>query len=275
MQSMLTAATTMSQVQQQLDTISNNIANIDTTGFKKKLANFNELLVQQYNNQLNPAAEIGRNTPSGIRYGVGGKIGDVSTIFLQGTIQQTGRAMDFAFMNPDQFLSVSVIQNGQPIQGYTKDGSLQLSPVQGNPNLVQVTTSDGYTVNGANGQPIVLPANGGKVSITGDGAVTVYGQGGNVIQRIPLGIVQVTKPQILESMGSNVYRVSPGNGANLATDIVPLNNAQVQTGALEGSNVQLEDEMTNLIVSQRHYQAIARTLTTGDQMYGLINNLRQ
>ena len=107
----ITAANTMNQLQKQLDVISHNIANLQTTGYKKQKATFSELMYQQHNNQMNTQAEIGRLTPYGVRMGTGAKIDQIQTVLTQGPIVNTGRALDFALTKPDQFLK-SWLQGG-------------------------------------------------------------------------------------------------------------------------------------------------------------------
>lgn len=266
------AANTMGQLQNQLDVISNNIANVNTVGYKRRDTNFSELLFQQYDNQPNNAEEVGRKTPYGIRYGVGAKLADTSLQLDPGAIQRTERKLDVALMEKNQFFQVNVTENGRTETRYTRDGSFQLLPINGDGSKLQLSTSEGFPVLGKNG-PIVVDGNAKDFSFGEGGTLTVTNQNGSKTN-YQLAVVSVLKPQNLESAGSNLFRISPV--ASAKDTVQAINSSQVNTmsGALEQSNVDLATSMTDLTITQKAYQFSSRAITMADQMSGLINGLR-
>lgn len=273
--SMIIATNTLNQLQKQLDIISNNMANIDTTGFKKREATFSDLLFQQFNNQLDPSKETGRNTALGIRLGAGAKIGQSQMLLTQGNVKETKRPLDIAFTSENQFLKVLTNENGQSDIRYTRDGNLSLSPV-GN-NEVMLVNNSGYPVLDENNKMITFPANAESYTITNQGTLQVKWNNGQT-RDYNLGVIAVNKPQFFEQYGDNLIGL-PQNGVtgtNVFTNMVgPARmNISIQQGALEGSNVDLGQEMTKLINVQRDYQFQSRAVTISDQMMGLVNGLR-
>ena len=264
------ASSTMGQLQQQIDVISNNISNIDTTGYKRRDTNFNELLYQEFNNQPIKSAEIGRMTPNGIRYGVGAKLADTSLQLDQGAILKTGRDLDMALLDQNQFFQVRTEENGKFETRYTRDGSFQLLPVNGGSKF-QLSTSEGYPVLGKNGPIVIDGKSKGEMNDKGQFIVTNPNNTKTVYQ---LAVVNVLKPQNLESAGSNLFRVSNNATVGQTMGQVSGNDVKGMTGALEKSNVDLSTEMTNLTITQKAYQFSSRAITMADQMSGLINGLR-
>lgn len=272
--SMITASVTMGQLQKRLDSISNNIANINTTGFKRREVQFGELLVQNIQNQQDTRAEVGRLTPNGIRVGTGARVAETNLKLEQGAIQQTGRELDLAITNPKQFFVIAD-QNGDSL--FTRDGAFYLSPDPTNPELLNLVTGNGYLVPGYNGR-ISIPAGAENITITSNGAISATVDG--VVQPIDqLTMVEVIRPQLLEQVGENLFRL-PANLAELnlepqaVVDLVDQTDIAVQQGALEASNVDMAQEMTNLLTTQRAYQFNGKSISIADQMMGLINGLR-
>src|SRR4051794_15465777 len=126
---MLTATNTLNQLQKHMDVISHNMANVDTTGFKRKGATFTDLLVQQLNNQPNAAAEMGRLTSNGIRQGSGAKLGQIQMVTTQGTVKITDRDLDTAFTKEGQVYRIQVATPTGLETQYTRDGTFYLSPL--------------------------------------------------------------------------------------------------------------------------------------------------
>jgi len=273
--SMIVATNTLNQLQKKLDIISNNMANIDTTGFKKREATFSDLLFQQFNNQLDPTKETGRNTALGIRLGTGAKIAQSQMLLTQGNIKETKRPLDIAFTNKSQFLKVLANDNGQSEVRYTRVGNLSLSPI-GN-NDVMLVNKSGNPILDENNKMISFPANAESYTITNQGSLQVKLDNGQT-SSFNLGVIEVNKPQFFEQYGDNLLGL-PKNGVagtNVFTNLVgqARNNISIQQGALEGSNVDLGQEMSSLINVQRDYQFQSRAITISDQMMGLVNGLR-
>jgi flagellar basal-body rod protein FlgG len=272
---MITAANTMNQLQQQLDVISNNIANTNTTGFKRRETNFAELLVQQFDNLPNDQSE--RLTPNGVRRGVGARLAETSLVLKQGTLMQTGRQLDVAFAQEGQFFRV--LADGAV--RYTRDGAFYLSPSEANPNELLLVNGDGYPVLDSNNNPIVVPDGFKDIAISPTGTLQVIDASGNVAQTSDIGVTRVLRPELLQSVGDNLFAFPDLAALNVAEADAAMNmvgnlRAQIslQQGALEQSNVDLGTEMTDLMITQRSYQMNAKSITLSDQMLGLINGIR-
>lgn len=277
---MITASNSLSQIQKALDVVSSNVANVDTTGYKRQVTNFSSLLYQNVNNQKNPDEEIGRLTPNGIRLGVGTKISQVQSQTSQGALITTNRTLDIAFTKENQFLKVLDQDNGTSTIRYTRDGALYISPI-GDGNTVVLTNSDGYPILDENEDFITFSGDFKEMSFTSTGEMIIEMNDGTK-QSINLGIVQVKKPQFLENSGGNLLSLPSNMGElnlgleDILTELTGMERDQVsiQQGVLEKSNVSLSDEMTNLITLQRSYQFQSRAVSIADQMLGLINGLR-
>lgn len=275
---MVTATNTLSQVQQQLDTISSNIANSNTHGYKAQQANFSEMLYQQFKNDEYDRTV--RDTPVGIRYGVGAQIGQIQSNQAQGSIQLTERDLDFALTTKNQYFNV-LMQNdaGEVRTAYTRNGSFYVSPTEA--GIVTLVNSDGYQVADANGQPITFPDDVTQFTMDSDGTLVANYENGTTLT-FQLGISSLQKPQVMEKLQGGTYIGLPENldelgftQAQVLTDLQGANRqVGIQKGALEMSNVDLSQEMTNLIQAQRSYQFNTRAVTIADQMLGLINGIR-
>lgn len=278
LRTMITATNTLSEVQKQLDNISTNIANSNTHGYKAQQANFNEMLYQQFNNDKYDKTV--RQTPVGIRYGVGAQIGQIQSNQAQGSIQMTDRDLDFALTTKNQYFNVLMTdESGQTKTAYTRNGAFYVTPTE--PGIVSLVNSDGYPVADANGQAITFPDNVKEFTMNSDGTLVANYPNGQQ-QNFQLGITSLQKPQVMESLNGGTYIGLPQNLDELGyTEADILTNLQganrqvgIQKGALEMSNVDLSQEMTNLIQAQRSYQFNARAVTIADQMLGLINGIR-
>jgi flagellar basal-body rod protein FlgG len=275
LRSMITAANTMNQLQQQLDVISHNIANVNTNGYKRRQTNFGELLVQQFNNLPH---EQNRLTPNGVRHGVGAKLAATSLVLKQGTIVNTGRPLDVALTKAGQFLRVLMQnENGTEEIGYTRDGAFYLSPSAENENLLMLVTSEGYPVLNSNNEPIFINDNFKEIQISQTGTMTVIAENGDIAQTVDLGVTTILRPQLLESLGENIYGLPDFvNEADVAVNMAGNLREQIgiQQSALEQSNVDLATEMTDMLMTQRSYQMNAKSISLSDQMMGLINGIR-
>jgi flagellar basal-body rod protein FlgG len=278
---MNTASNTLSQLQKQMDIISNNMANVDTTGFKRSESSFNDLLVQQLDNQPKQAVEVGRLTPLGIRSGNGAKLSQAQLVLTQGSLKTTDRDLDVALTKENLFFTINVQDENGASTRFTRDGAFSLSPVAGNGNQLQLVTEDGHAVLDENGDSITLNGPIKDLTISSEGEIIATSANG-AQQRVNLGVVSVNKPQFLEKLGGNLYGF-PANMNELGineTDIITslTGNLRDEIGmkqrALESSNVDLSKEMTDLITAQRMYQFQSRSVTMADQMLGLVNTIR-
>ncbi|MBD3110207.1 flagellar hook-basal body protein [Bacillus sp. AGMB 02131] len=278
---MITATNTMSQLQLQMDLIGNNLANVDTTGYKRKEGTFNDLLVQQVNNQRDSADAIGRLTPQGIRQGVGAKISLVKLILTQGALKNTERDLDVALTKPDLFFKVQTTDaSGTTEMRFTRDGSFYLSPSASDANQLELVTSSGNRILDQWNNPISITGDIDSITISENGTLVATKNDGQQ-QTIELGVISVQNPQYLENKGGNLYgltneAIAGVQQEDVYTDLIGglRENVAVQQGSLENSNVDMSKEMTDLITAQRMYQFQARSVTLADQMLGLVNGLR-
>ncbi|PDM41748.1 flagellar hook-basal body protein [Parageobacillus toebii] len=277
---MITAANTMAQLGQQLDVISNNIANSNTTGFKRRETNFGELLAQQFTNLPNDKAT--RLTPNGVRYGVGARLAETNLVLAQGALTKTDRALDVALAKEGQFFRVLVQgENGAQEIGYTRSGAFYLTPSAENPNELMLVTSDGHPVLDENNAPILLPEGFKNITISNNGTITAVASDGRVMRRANIGITTILRPQLLQSVGDNIFTLPDLNALNVNEADVAVNmignlrnQISMTQGALEQSNVDLGTELTDMMITERSYQLNARAISLSDQMLGLINGIR-
>lgn len=271
---MIIASNTLNQLQKQMDVISNNMANVDTNGFKKTNATFTDLLFQQVNNQANLDEEVGRQTPNGIRQGNGAKLAQTQLVMTQGNIKTTDRQLDTAFTKEGQLYRV-LVQDGTTSEvRYTRDGAFYLSPISDTENML--VTNEGFPILDENNNPIVMNNNVRDYAVSPTGTVTVNLTNGGT-QNINLGVSYANNPQSLEKTGDNLYRLSDvANREQVLTDMDGALRSQIsiQQNALEQSNVDMSREMVNLIATQRSYQFQSRSISIADQMMGLVNGIR-
>ncbi|WP_164218406.1 flagellar hook-basal body protein [Virgibacillus sp. YIM 98842] len=273
--SMIQAAVTMNQLQNKLDLIGNNLANSQTTGYKSREADFSSLLTQQINNVTHPQNAEGRLTPDGVRIGSGARLGSVNMNMALGAINETGRELDVALLQPNYFFQVEVTENGNTETRYTRDGSFYLNPINDNQDVL-LTNGDGNPVLGENG-PIIIAEGFDSITIQPNGQITV--QRGNVTEDAGnITITEVVRPRLLEAAGENNFRLPDTAELGFELDEIlqaPAGNQELlKNGALENANVDVAKQMSDLMLTQRAYQFNSRTISMGDQMMGLINQLR-
>lgn len=241
-----------------LDTIANNLANINTTGFKTSRISFQDML---YSALSTPGSETGENElPAGIQLGHGTRVSGISKSFEQGGLRNTGKDFDLAIEGAG-FFEV-VMPDGT--SAYTRDGSFHLT-ANGT-----VVTGDGYTVAGFSnideGTTEVNIAANGAVSTVVNGQVTDNGQ---------LTLVRFVNPEGLRSIGRNLYTETPASGA-AQTGLEPGSEGAgtLAHRYLESSNVNAAEELVNMITTQRAYEATSKAIKTSDQMMSVVNQLR-
>jgi len=252
-----TAATGMTAQQTMVDVIANNLANVNTSGFKRSQLNFQDLL---YISLEEPGTEIasGINSPSGIEIGSGVRVASTIKVFSAGELQNTANPLDIAIAG-DGFLQVSM-PNGD--LRYTRDGSLQINA---NSELV---TSTGYTLV----PPITIPADS-TVAIEKDGGVNVTDATGSQTVVGTIQLARFPNASGLSSEGGNLLAETEASGT--ATTGTPGDNGfgSIQSGFLEKSNVQMVTELVNLITAQRAYEINSRAIRVGDDMLQTANNI--
>ncbi|OAT79916.1 flagellar basal-body rod protein FlgG [Desulfotomaculum copahuensis] len=260
----------MTAQQSMLDVGSNNIANINTTGFKKSEISFNDLIYQQMGAEGIPAVPsngtgggTGANgaTPPVVAptSGTGVRVAATMRDFRQGSLLQTGRPLDVA-IDGQGFFKVTLPDG---TSAYTRDGSFN---VDANGNLV---TLQGYQV--APNITVTTPYS--AIEITRDGNVNVTDSQGNVTNAGQLELYTFNNPEGLVALGDNLYATSAASGQETQIDLSQNSSVSLRAGYLEGSNVNPAEEMTRLIVAQRAYEMNAGTVRTADQIWGLANSL--
>lgn len=268
MRSLWTAASGMSSQQTNVDTISNNLANINTTGYKKETAQFKSLLYQTI--QETSTNNNGEVKPVGIQVGLGVRNTAIVSKFTQGNLIETGNDYDFAIQG-NGFFQVQ-LEDGSI--GYTRNGVFNLSI--GN-NGLTLATSDGYPVLDSTGAPIAFDSNFDTSTIKIDeaGNINYPDENGN-IQTIQFGLVQFNNPAGLEKAAGSILKESMASGTpRLELEDAFLAKSTIRKGYIEGSNVQAVNEMVDLIVAQRAYEMNSKTITAADEMLQQANNLRR
>ncbi|MNI01242.1 Flagellar basal-body rod protein FlgG [compost metagenome] len=283
--SMINASVSMHGLQQKLDILSNNIANVNTTGFKKKEASFEDVLTN-VRNQPEGFRKEGRLSPLGFNQGWGSKLVQVQTNMTQGPIQLTSNANDLAIQGDGLFeVAVSTSDaNGNPAfqPAWTRNGAFNLTP-DGQGTMV-MSTKEGHFLVNTDGNPVRIPANY-RAQIDPDGSILAYSEIDHTAPPVGVGqikLVRVVRPQLLREIGDNLYTL-PAGVANTQDILQNVNDGilasaadrvEVMQGYLEQSNVNLSDEMTELITIQRAFQLNSRAITSSDTMMNLANNLR-
>lgn len=275
---MNTAATSMRELQKKIDVIANNISNVNTSGYKRREVNFSDALTQSFERQAGLQNEIGRMTPNGIRIGSGTKVTQTTLRAEQGSIMKTDRALDFMIQGDTGFFRVASEGNTY----YTKDGSFQIQPIL-NSNQVNLVTSSGDSVLDINNVPIAFDRDYDTIKVDENGMIKIsYKDSTRQPNQFQLSIADINKPNLLEKVGANRYQLPGTEAAQIANGTLSVVNLssdsngsiRINQGALEMSNVDLTDEMTELIATQRLFQSQGRAISFADDMMGLVNTIR-
>jgi flagellar basal-body rod protein FlgG len=259
MRSLWTAATGMETQQFNMDVISNNLANVNTTGFKKSRAEFQDLLYEHLR-RAGSIDSLGQQEPLGLEVGHGAKPVATQKIFSQGDVTNTGNALDLMVQGDGFF---QVLMPDGTLQ-YTRDGSFKSD---GNGSIV---TSDGHPLD----PPITIPSEATGVVVTQVGQVQITLPNGQPNQTV--GQIQLARFQNeagLESQGQNMYSSSDAAGETMTGTPGQAGFGSVAQGFLEASNVQVVEEMVNLIVTQRAYEVNTKAIQASDQMLSQADNL--
>lgn len=254
-------ATGMLAQQLNVDVISNNIANMTTTGYKRQRAEFQDLL---YQTKVRPGAsssDQGTTVPAGIQQGLGVKTGSVYRINEQGALQMTGNPFDVAIKGDGYFMIT--MPSGDT--GYTRDGSFQLDQDG------QLVTSEGYDV-----QPgITIPTDAVDVTINASGEVLVKLQDQTNLTNVgQIQLATFANDAGLEAIGNNILLETEASGTAVVNNPGEPGYGELEQGALETSNVNIVQEMTSLIQAQRAYEMNSKIIQTGDEMLSTVSNLR-
>jgi flagellar basal-body rod protein FlgG len=260
LRSLYTAATGMKANQLYIDNISNNLSNVNTTGFKKSKLEFQELLYQTMVEPGSGSSE-GAKSPAGLQVGLGVRSIANQKIFGQGNLQETKNPFDIAISG------VGFIQVQMPSGeiAYSRDGSLKVS------SDGTLVTSEGFPIE----PQITIPQGARDFTIDPDGRVAVTIDGTGAQEELgQIELVKFLNEGGLRSMGNNLYSATPSTGEPEVTTPGSNGTGTLAQGFLEASNVELVEEMVNMIVAQRAYEISAKAIQTSDSMLQLANQLR-
>jgi flagellar basal-body rod protein FlgG len=253
MKALQIAASGMSAQQMRVDVVANNLANMSTTGFNARRADFADLHYQQLARPGTIAAEDGSMLPTGVQLGLGVRPAAISVILAQGSLSQTGGDLDIAIEGKG-YIEVT-LPSGSP--AYTRDGSLQRS-ADG-----QIVTSEGFPV----APGLTIPSDARSLSINPAGEVFAYFDDAVEAERLgQLSLVGFPNAKGLEAMGSNLFLETEASGAALSGTPGQDGLGFLRQGYLEESSVDAVREVTDLIKAQRGYELNAKVITAADQM---------
>lgn len=259
MRSLWTAATGMVAMQTHIDTLSNNLANVNTTGFKKSRAEFEDLMYQTLQ-IAGTQNQSGGRLPVGMQIGMGVKPVTVHKFFTQGDFKNTGNPLDMA-IEGEGFFQVSM--NGDDV--YTRAGAFKLD------NDGRMVTAGGHPI-----QPeFTVPAETVSVVVTETGHIAALDKDGTALAETDIELYRFQNPAGLTAAGRNFYRESEASGAPVAGTPGDENYGTIAQGFLEGSNVEMVDEMVGLIVGQRAYEINSKAITTSDAMLQTAINVKR
>lgn len=261
MRSLDIGATGMLAQQMNVDVISNNIANMTTTGFKRQRVDFKDLIYQNIDKPGSQSSDISTLLPSGLQLGLGVRVGSVYKIHEQGALQITENPLDLAITG-DGYFQITM-PNGET--AYTRSGVLQIN------ENGEIVTTTGYLL-----EPnIVVPQNATSVDINENGEVfaSIAGQ----VAQSNLGQIQLAtfiNPAGLEAVGDNLFLETAASGTPQVNNPGTEDTGTVRQGALENSNVNVVEEITSLITAQRAYEMNSTVIRTSDEMLQSVTQLR-
>ncbi len=257
-----TAASGMAAQEFQVDNTANNLANLNTTGFKRNEVAFQDLL---YLNLLQPGTEQfqGVPSPAGLQIGNGVRVANNTKVFVEGTLNNTGNPLDLAIQG-DGFFQV-VVTDGTT--RYTRDGSFRLNANN------QLVTTDGFLLT----PNITIPQDAQSIAVGIDGTVSVVTAANpttsNTVGQITLA--RFPNPAGLSADGRNLFNQTAASGQPIVATPGQTGTGTIQQGFLEGSNVNVVQELVNLILAQRGYEFNTRAVRVSDEMLQATNNLVQ
>ena len=269
--SLWTAATGMIAQQNNVDTIANNLANVNTTGYKTQVNEFKSLLYQ--NLQTKTTSANGETKPGSAQVGLGVRNASISSVFKTGSFLASESDTAFALDGKGFFALRGVDGNTY----YTKNGDFKFTLADNGGNML--ATSEGLPVQDTKGNPIILDKKYvvSQITVTQDGELCYPDEKNNPQPMgITIGVFQFNNPNGLEKLGESRYKETAASGQpiNESTNTY-VEKTKVIQGYLEGSNVQVVDEMVNMIVAQRAYELNSKAITASDEMMQQANNLRR
>jgi flagellar basal-body rod protein FlgG len=254
------AATGMLAQQLNVEVISNNIANLNTTAFKQQRAEFQDLLYQDERRVGAPSSDDGTIVPSGVEIGVGVKAAAVYRVTSQGNLTNTNNSLDLAIQGGGFFQ----IKMPDGSTAYTRAGSFQLSPTG------EIVTADGYVVDPG----LTLPANTTAVTVNSSGQVLAQVTGQTNAQNVgQIELANFPNSAGLEALGDNLFDATEASGEAVTGTPGSTGFGTLQQGFLETSNVDIVTEITDLITAQRAYEMNSKVITAANEMQQTLTNL--
>ena len=261
MRSLDIGATGMLAQQMNVDVISNNIANMTTTGFKRQRVDFKDLVYQSIDKPGAQSSDISTLLPSGLQLGLGVRVGSVYKIHEQGALQLTENPLDLAITG-DGFFQIT-LPNGET--SYTRSGVFQVS------ENGEIVNTSGFTL-----EPnITVPQNAVSIDINESGEV--FAEIAGQVAMSNLGQIQLASfvnPAVLEAVGDNLFLETAASGSPQINNPGTENAGFIRQGALENSNVNVVEEITSLITAQRAYEMNSTVIRTSDEMLQQVAQLR-
>ncbi len=255
------AGTGMQAQQTNVEVISNNIANMSTTGFKRRRAEFQDLIYQNMRSVGSNSSDNGTVVPSGAQIGLGVKTAAIYRITEQGTLVQTGNTLDMAIQGNGYFQVT--LPSGET--AYTRDGTFAMAPDG------TIVTADGYPV----APGITVPTNAVSVSVNASGQVQATISGQTTPQTLgQLQLAAFPNEAGLDAQGDNLFLQSGASGSAVTGTPGAPGFGGVMQGYVEGSNVNVVSEITNLITAQRAYEMNSKVITSSNEMLQTLSNLR-
>lgn len=261
MRSLDIGATGMMAQQLNVDVISNNIANMTTTGYKRQRAAFQDLIYQNLKRPGSTSSDSGTTVPSGIQIGLGVKTGAVYRMHAQGPIKVTENELDLAILGRGFFQ----IDLPDGTTAYTRDGTFQIN------ENGEIVTVQGYTVMPS----ITIPDNATNIDINAEGEILASIQGQTAVQNLgQLQMADFVNPTGLEAIGNNFLLETEASGSPVTGIAGQGQFGGIEQGALEQSNVNIVSEITSLISAQRAYEMNSNVISTSDEMLRTVAQLR-
>lgn len=291
LRSLYSGVTGMKNFQTKLDVIGNNIANVNTYGFKKGRATFSDLISQTTAGATTPSATTGGMNPKQV--GLGSQVASVDTIATQGSMQTTGRTLDLSLAGEGYF---ALRAPGSTTEYYTRAGNFYLDA---NRNIVstngfQLQVNNGITSENEDGSVeragenivsgTMIPTGAQSFSIGSNGIITYIDENGNTQEAGQILLAKVINPEGLTKVGANMYQQSANSGGLSQPQTEELSGlvssgqdgtGSINSGYLEMSNVDLTDEFTEMIVGQRGFQSNSKIITTSDEILQELLNLKR
>ena len=261
MRSLDIGATGMLAQQLNVDVISNNIANMTTTGYKRQRAAFQDLIYQNIDRPGSTSSDSGTTIPAGLQLGLGVRTGSVVRQHAQGTLQITENPLDVAITGGGYFQ----IQRPDGTIAYTRDGTFRLN------ENGEIVTLQGFTVNPG----VTVPQNATSVDINAQGEVLVTLPGQSATSNVgQLQLAAFVNPAGLDALGDNLFLQTDASGAPVTGNPGQNQFGRLRQAALEKSNVNVVEEITLLITAQRSYEMNSKVISTSDEMLRTVSQLR-